>query len=451
MTVKDNDGLTSTAQKTITVNPDTIPPVAKMTLIPSSGQVPLTVNLSARSSYDSDGTIDDYDWTVPNEQQLSGIEQQITIDKVGTYTITLTVTDNDGVQSTDRQTVTVDPKPIEPVPPIARMTVSATQGEAPFTVSLDGSSSSDEDTIIDYVWTTSDGQKLTGSQTEITFKQQGTYTITLTVTDNDNLNATDQQSVTVFLPQSPSDEGPGEALIICGPTTSEKLFPYSNDFSQQMYRLLQMRGYSHDQIHYMNIQAPDTDLDDRPDSEYQDYQLFDPEQELSDVFDRIRSKLKPGDQFVFYLHGHASQNRAKILDRYDIEVTHLRDLLATLPDGVQQIIIIDACYSGSFMDELAGVPNRIVVTSSDDKSQAWQASTDSFSNQFINQLRYGSNVAEAFELSRQFILDSPELFSTQKPWLDDDGDGRFSEDGLYAENIYIGKQRIHQWSAPTIT
>jgi len=75
------------------------PPIASMKLSVSEGDAPLTVSLDARPSADADGQITKYNWSSSDGQQLSGRTQLITFDQTGTYTITLTVTDNDGLIS----------------------------------------------------------------------------------------------------------------------------------------------------------------------------------------------------------------------------------------------------------------------------------------------------------------------------------------------------------------
>ncbi len=250
--------------------------------------------------------------------------------------------------------------PVNP-PPIPVFSVWPPHGMAPLTIDLDASDS--EGSIIQYVWTIN-GQTLSGQTSSTTLTEAGEHTLVLTVTGNDGQTATTQQSVFVWQP--------GQAIIIAGPNPDDNLFNYTNEFTQRMYRLLKQRGYDDDKIHYLNVLAPDIEpFEGRPEPERQDYNLFDPKKQLSEAFAQASADLTVGDQFVFYLHGHASDNRFKLLDE-NISAAHLRDLLATLPAGVQQIIILDTCYSGSFMDELAGVPHRVVVTSTDDNSLTFQ-------------------------------------------------------------------------------
>ncbi|MFK5970653.1 MAG: PKD domain-containing protein [Candidatus Marithrix sp.] len=86
------------------------------------------------------------------------------------------------------------------IPPVAKLNISPIEGEAPLTVTLDGSNSTDSDGIIeDYTWA-SDGQEASGINAEMTFNREGIYDITLTVTDNDGLTDTQQDSVNVASP-----------------------------------------------------------------------------------------------------------------------------------------------------------------------------------------------------------------------------------------------------------
>ncbi len=65
-------------------------------------------------------------------------------------------------------------------------------------VNFDASMSSDPDGIINqYNWTFSDGSTTSGAQTTNTFSSAGNYTVTLTVTDNDNLTNTTFRDINV--------------------------------------------------------------------------------------------------------------------------------------------------------------------------------------------------------------------------------------------------------------
>jgi YD repeat-containing protein len=89
----------------VNFNIPSFPPIANF-LIPSSGYVPLTVNLDGSSSVSACdvGSIVDYQWQSSDGQPISpGVNSSITYTQPGDYQITLTVTDNlGGIHSTQQ-------------------------------------------------------------------------------------------------------------------------------------------------------------------------------------------------------------------------------------------------------------------------------------------------------------------------------------------------------------
>jgi len=109
VTVTDNSGATATASATVTVTPANQPPVARLTVTPSSGYAPLAVVASALGSSDPDGTIASYrfdfgDGTVVGPQTLPTAAH---VYAAGVWTARVTVTDNGGATGTASVTVTV--------------------------------------------------------------------------------------------------------------------------------------------------------------------------------------------------------------------------------------------------------------------------------------------------------------------------------------------------------
>jgi len=448
-----------------------IAPTANFTLSTSYGEAPLYVSFDASGSTDSDGVIAKYDWYL-NDTLFSSVGSNAPVSYTfpeGQHTIKLTVTDNRGLTTSAEKIITVT-APAPKIPPVAAFTLSANTGEAPLEVSFNGSSSSDSDGIItQYDWYLN-GTLLAslGSNTPVFYTfSEGQHVIGLTVTDNDSLTHSTQKSITVDPPpvspiepiveetQPPivnNTNSLGQAIIIAasGSHPSNSLFKYSNEFAQRMYRLLKERGFSDESIHYMSPQPPDIHpVDGRLEPERQDYPLFDAEQEISQAFAQAAANLTAGQQFVFYLHGHAREDNIMLMPNYELTATHLRDLLATLPTNIQQIIIIDTCYSGSFMDDLAG-ENRIIISSTDDISSAFQVAYASFADTFIKQLYRGSSITEAFQIAENAILSEPKFFREQRPWLDDNGDGKYVSDGIRASSIFLGGEGISAAEPPTI-
>ncbi len=110
-------------------------------------------------------------------------------------------------------------------PPIASSTGSPLQGEAPLTVDFDASGSSDPDgTITSFDWDFDDGDTATGQTPSHTFESEGTFQVTLTVTDNQGSKATDSLVVTV---------GKASIFFSSDRTTNDDIFRMETDGANQ--------------------------------------------------------------------------------------------------------------------------------------------------------------------------------------------------------------------------
>jgi PKD repeat protein len=81
-------------------------PVASISA-PTQATVDLQVTLNAGSSYDPDGYITHYSWNFGDNTEGNGGRVTHTYTSAGTYTITLTVTDNLGLASSTTQRITI--------------------------------------------------------------------------------------------------------------------------------------------------------------------------------------------------------------------------------------------------------------------------------------------------------------------------------------------------------
>jgi len=85
----------------------TLPPVAVVAALPVSGDVPLNVAFDGSASYDSDGTVASYAWNFGDGNVGTGAICGHTYNQAGTFTATLTVTDNAGAQGAATVKITV--------------------------------------------------------------------------------------------------------------------------------------------------------------------------------------------------------------------------------------------------------------------------------------------------------------------------------------------------------
>ncbi len=105
------------------------------------------VDFDAASSFDLDGTITDYDWDFGDETTGMGESVSHEFVEIGTYTVTLTVTDDAGDKTTTTQLVTTT-GPLPNQPPTASFTATPSSGDAPLLVAFDASGSGDADGTI---------------------------------------------------------------------------------------------------------------------------------------------------------------------------------------------------------------------------------------------------------------------------------------------------------------
>ena len=193
LTVTDDDGATDSSSVVIEVNPvPNVAPTAVASGTPTTGKEPLTVLFSSAGSSDSDGTIVSYAWDFGDGGSSTQANPSHTYTAAGTYTATLTVTDNAGGSNTATVQTVVTPNQA----PTAAASGTPTTGKEPLTVLFSSAGSTDGDgTIVSYAWDFGDGGSSTQADPSHTYLQDGTYSATLTVTDDNG--ATDQATVTI--------------------------------------------------------------------------------------------------------------------------------------------------------------------------------------------------------------------------------------------------------------
>jgi probable HAF family extracellular repeat protein len=82
-------------------------PVAVVSADVYSGKAPLTVNFYVSGSYDPEGEMLDYFWDIDGSSVATGSELQHVFNETGTYRVTLTVTDNQGLSASDSVSIRV--------------------------------------------------------------------------------------------------------------------------------------------------------------------------------------------------------------------------------------------------------------------------------------------------------------------------------------------------------
>jgi PKD repeat protein len=190
----DARGGIGTTQIIIRVGGVNQPPIAKASVTPTSGYVPLTVQFSSAGSSDPDGSIVEYYWTFGDAFGTHSYEANPTYlyGYAGTYPATLTVLDNNNVSRSDTVTIIVG----ENASPVLRSTainLTAKLSRSKVTTTgqvtvKNGSNAAVSGATVSIRWTKPGGATATQSATTggngvVTFTTSGnggTYTLTVT-------------------------------------------------------------------------------------------------------------------------------------------------------------------------------------------------------------------------------------------------------------------------------
>jgi RHS repeat-associated protein len=181
---------------------------------PYSGPTGAPLQFNGSSSYDLEGPINNYQWNFGDNTTGSGPAPSHSYSAAGTYTISLTVTDNTGLTTTGSTTATIYPAsnklPVAYIAgPYAAVTGIATQFSASGSFDPDGS-------IAQYRWEFAGLGTALGPSPSFTFTTPGIHLVSLTLTDN--LGAKSWMSINVTVSVPP---GSVEHAIARDPTVSD--------------------------------------------------------------------------------------------------------------------------------------------------------------------------------------------------------------------------------------
>jgi parallel beta-helix repeat protein len=212
--VQDNEGAwSSAATENLTILTNQ-PPIASFTYSPVNPAVNETVIFNASSSLDSDGSIVSYNWSF-GDGNVSNITEVIVMhsySSVGNYTVNLTVTDDEGATNTTSRDLQICLKP-----PIATFACSPPNPIVNETVTFNASESYDPNGVITtYEFEFGDGTNGTGEVIAHCYSSVGTYTVNLTLTDDEGAMNRTSKTLKVFSNISYLDTEPGTYPSIPG-------------------------------------------------------------------------------------------------------------------------------------------------------------------------------------------------------------------------------------------
>lgn len=150
---------------------------------------------------------------------LFGWMVDIVFDQVGNFTVTLTVMDQAGLTGADTVVIHVRPLSGVNIPPVAEAGPDAYR-LVNWYLRFDGLGSTDDQGIASYIWSFSENGtavNLSGPIVDYTFTTNGTYLVTLTVTDVCGLAASDTMTVHVSSTEwvlSKAEAGPNQTVSV---------------------------------------------------------------------------------------------------------------------------------------------------------------------------------------------------------------------------------------------
>src|SRR5438105_1372886 len=193
LTVTDAAGSTSTAQQTVTVSAPSIP--TGLSVNPTTGTAKLAQTFTASATAAPNHRITSYQfiWGDGDSNTQNSPVIQHTYQQAGSFLLTLTVRDDLGQSATANQVITVS----------SGLTATFTTSKSGTTVTFDASGSSSQvaSTITDYAcdFDSDDSYDTNGSNPIVShdYGANGTFRVTLKITDNRGATQTSTQTVTL--------------------------------------------------------------------------------------------------------------------------------------------------------------------------------------------------------------------------------------------------------------
>lgn len=231
----------------------------------------------------------------------------------------------------------------------------------------------------------------------------------------------------------------GQVIIVLGHLLEKKNEPFFNELSQTVYQTFFESGFNSNQdIRFLS--AIPTDLS-----------------ETEATIETLKSTLTewsdPSTNKPLYLYLLSGNESGQILltnnnnELVELSPSHLSSWISPLKSTT---VIIDASYSGRFLQPLLTVSNGTIITSSQADQPSYTFSSFGFTSLFCQHLKKNHTIAQSFKYVVETIRHLPAPYRSQSPQLASDGDSQSNE---WTDFSQLGQQRISlspQTLAPTL-
>jgi len=173
------------------------PPQANFTLDSSTVFVEEPVSFDASASLAGDGEFLEYNWDFGDGTTGQGVAAMHGYQSPGQYTVTLTVRNDKGKSDSASRQVMVEPRPEANQPPSAAFSFSPEGPAVDESVSFSDESSDPDGQVVSWQWDFGDGSTSEEQNPSHTYAETGSFTVTLSVTDDQGGTGEATQAITV--------------------------------------------------------------------------------------------------------------------------------------------------------------------------------------------------------------------------------------------------------------
>jgi PKD repeat protein len=244
LVAKDARGDLSTVPATVSITVTNTAPVADLSAQPQAGTEPLLVEFDGGGSSDPDQgdavatyIFDFGDGSAPVTRVGAGTVQHL-YSTANAYTVSLTVKDQDGAEST-AATILITVASTNR-PPVARLSADRLAGNLPLAVRFDagGSSDTDGDAVSEYTFSFGDGTPPVTQSAPVvshTYAAEGRYLAYATVRDARGAQSSNSDAISIEVTTAPAINDTGEAF-------EDKKGPFSGALSPWLLAILALLG-----------------------------------------------------------------------------------------------------------------------------------------------------------------------------------------------------------------